>query len=264
MTSVQLSPLNTKKSNNQDDNKLISQKRSDNQSYSPIIGQYKLMNSETIIQNYNNNNNLVIDECCEKTEHIDIKETTKVKENVNLEVDVDKEIEDEIAKYQQQLLTASTIFNELCQNYTDDSESDSQNNDNSDDDDDNDEQLEDEENQLQQQDDFDEEDDSDEDDSEDSEDSDYIEESILNNCIKQQQFNHNSFINKKYSYIDTNSYFFSRQQQQQQQQQQKHINHIYADTSLRRELIEILTVMKNNEREKGNIVEDVCVHEIFL
>ncbi|KAN0000676.1 hypothetical protein ACTFIZ_001118 [Dictyostelium cf. discoideum] len=268
MTSIiQSSPLNSKKPqddniNNNNNNKMIFQKRTiaDNQTQSPLIGHYKLNNSSL---NNINNNNLVVDECCEKTEQIETKETTtKVEDNLNLEVDVDKEIENEIEKYQH-LLSKSTIFNGLCQDYTD--ESDNSDEENVDDEEEDNGKL---EKQLQEEEECEEEEeeeedseeeDSDDEDSDDSEDSDYVEESILNNCLRQQQINHNSFMNKKYNYIDTNSYFFSRQQQQPQK-----INHIYADTSLRMELIELLTVMKNNEREKGNMVEDVCVHEIFL
>ncbi|KAN0041252.1 hypothetical protein ACTFIV_003789 [Dictyostelium citrinum] len=249
---IQSSPANSKKLNNQDDNsKMIFQKRTiaDNQSQSRLIGHYKLNNNNNI------SNNLVVDECCENSEQIEIKETTtKVEDNLNLEVDVDKEIENEIAKYKH-LLSTSTIFNGLCQDYTDESDNSDEEEDVDDDDS---EEEEDDEKPCEEEE---EEEDSDNDDSEDSEDSDYVEESILNNCLRQQQFNPNGFMNKKYNYIDTNSYFFSRNQQQQQQQK---INHIYADTSLRMELIELLTVMKNNEREKGNMVEDVCVHEIFL
>ncbi|KAM9978663.1 hypothetical protein ACTFIY_012405 [Dictyostelium cf. discoideum] len=285
MTSIiQSSPLNSKKpsqddSINKNNNKMIFQKKTiaDNQIQSPLIGHYKLNNNNNnknnnnnniSSNNNNNNNNLVVDECCEKTEQIETKETTtKVEDNLNLEVDVDKEIENEIAKYQH-LLSTSTIFNGISQDYTD--ESDNSDEENVDGEEgftekqlkQQEECEEEEEEECEEEEEEDSDEDSDDDDSDDSEDSDYIEESILNNCLRQQQqTNHNSFMNKKYNYIDTNSYFFSRQQQQQQPQK---INHIYADTSLRMELIELLTVMKNNEREKGNMVEDVCVHEIFL
>ncbi|EGC37989.1 hypothetical protein DICPUDRAFT_149368 [Dictyostelium purpureum] len=79
----------------------------------------------------------------------------------------------------------------------------------------------------------------------DSDDSDYIEN---NDSIKRSS-------NGRY-YFDNNSYFYQRAQQPKQY-------HIYADNSLRMELIEILTIMKNNEREKPN-VEEVFVHEIIL